>query len=228
MRSFLLALLVGLISACGTGVPIQVRIDDFTTTLDLAKTTAFLEATLKAQGVLAPESAGLPELWPASLRNIEQTVDLSSSPQAINLNPNDPNQAKKYAQLKQYTAALQRIEINKLILRFEDNTANIDIPSLQLQAAAGLTANADDNKAWLTIGTVPGSTARVVSDQEFTFEPGGESFLDAQLSSELKQFSVRTRGALTFKTKDTPQRPTGHVTVRLILIATFFVSPEKL
>lgn len=215
------------VTACGNGVPIQIRIDDFVTTIDMGQTTTLLEGALHGTGLLPPQG-GIPEIWPDSLPSIRFSQSLLSPPLQINLSPSDPVQAKKYAQITKYKNAIVRIEFNELVIRLEENTLNIDLPELKLQCADKFDASADDRKAWQTVGKIPVSPADEVADHPFAFAPGGESFLNDQLSDDLKQFALRTNGLFTFDTDVNRERPSGKVTIRMIIVATFFVALEKL
>jgi hypothetical protein len=214
--------------ACGVGVPLKLRIDEFTTSLDVDQTTAQLEASLRTQGLLPTGSIALPELWPSSMPAIRYEVSLLSAPQAINLTPSDPNQQKKYAQVMQYAHAINRIEINHVVLRVESNSLNVDLPSLKLEGAADMNASPFDRKAWQTLGVLPAGKAAQTADLPLEFIPGGETFLDDALSSDTKRFAIRTDGLLTFDTSVNPHRPRGKASLRVILEATFFVALDKL
>ncbi|HET6346956.1 MAG TPA: hypothetical protein VFH51_18620 [Myxococcota bacterium] len=224
----LLASLAAGLAACGAGVPLRLRVDEFTTAIDLDKTTAELEATLQGQGLLPAGSAGLPEIWPDSMPAIRYTVSLQSPPQVINLTPDDPAQKKKYAQVMQYAQAINRIEVNRVALRVEANSLNVDLPALRLEGASDMDASPYDRKAWQTVGNIPSGAAREAADLPMTFVPGGATFLDSALSSAAKRFALRTNGALVFDTDVNPQKPHGKATLRVIMEATFFVAVDKL
>jgi hypothetical protein len=229
IRHTSLALLVSCLglTACGNGVPIQLRIDDFVTTIDMGATTTLLEAALHGTGLLPPQ-AGIPEIWPNSLPRVTYTQSLLSPPLRVEIPPSDPAQAKKYADILKYRNAIVRIEFNELVMRFEQNTLNIDLPALTLQAADKSTANPDDRKAWLNIGTVPITPGGQVVDQAFIFADGGESFLDDQLAKNPIQFAIRTNGLFVFDTAVNGNRPSGKAVIRVIIVATFFIALDRL
>jgi hypothetical protein len=237
MQRAFLPLIAVLLTHCGNGIPVSLRVDSFTTTLDIEASIEQVEAALKTSGVLPAGAAGIPEMWPPSLPHITYTQDITSQPQAINISGDQP----QYAQIFQYKSAVQRVELNQLVLRLEQNSTNIDLPGATLQAAAGLTPNPDDPKVWITLGTLPPALQKAaapgdtptppVEDLAFTFLPGGETFIDSQLSTDGTQpiqFALRTRGVFTLDTAKSPYRPHGKITLRIILMATFFVSPERL
>ena len=228
-------------AACGNGVPIILRIDTFTSTIDVESTIEKIETGLKTKGLLPPQAAGIPEIWPDSLPHITYVQDLSSAPQAINISPDQA----QYAQLFKYQAALQRIELNDLVVRIEQNSSNISLPSMALQAADGVAGNPngpnpDDPHAWTAIGSLPGADVTPsatpggpqippIKDLQFSFVPGGETYLDGKLSTQgAIQFSLRTRGVFRYDTAVNKYRPHGAMTLRIILVATIFVAPEKL
>lgn len=234
LRMLMTALLLTGAAACGNGVPIILRIDTFTSSIDVENTIEKIETGLKTKGLLPPQAAGIPEIWPDSLPHLTYTQDLSSGPQAVNIS------GDQYAAFLKYQSALDRIELNDLVVRIEQNTANIDLPSMTLQAANGITPNPDDPHAWTSVGTlpganlIPGATADApgtppIEDLQFSFLPGGETYLDGQLSAKGPiQFSLRTRGVYRYDTDVDKYRPHGQMTLRIILIATIFVAPEKL
>ena len=60
------------------------------------------------------------------------------------------------------------------------------------------------------------------------FSRGGGSFLSQQLGDDLKEFSLRTAGLVEIDTAINRQMPRGIIVTRLIVVATFFVEPQKL
>jgi hypothetical protein len=80
-----------------------------------------------------------------------------------------------------------------------------------------------------------------LKDVAFEFARGGESFLDGQLADErcgdpsesggvvdtlkCKELSLRARTRLRLDTRESRDRPRGAVTLRLIVVATFYVTP---
>lgn len=234
LRLVTTALLLLGATACGNGVPIILRIDTFTSSIDIESTVEKIETGLKTKGLLPPQSAGIPEVWPDSLPHLTYTQDLSSGTQAINIS------GDQYATFLKYQKALDRIELNELVVRIEQNTANIDVPGMTLQAADGLTPNPDDPHAWTAVGTLPGAKVTPgatpdapvtppITDLQFSFLPGGETYLDSKLSAQGPiQFSLRTRGVYRYDTDVDRYRPHGQMTLRIILVATIFVAPEKI
>ena len=208
-------------------MPIQLRLDELTSTLDFDMAAQGLEAALQSRQLL-PAGASLPQIWPSSLPAICTSLDLSTAPQIVDLNPADPVLAKKFALFKRYRAALQRIEVNALVVRLEQSTANVAMPALRLQAAVDVNAAADDDQAWVTLGTLPGASLGEVIDLPFTYAPGGESFLEAQLLGAAPRIALRTRGLLKYDTDVDPLRPGGMISLRIILATTFFVALDKL
>lgn len=80
-----------------------------------------------------------------------------------------------------------------------------------------------------------------LKDIEFTFARGGESYLDAQLADDAcanptaggppvdltkcKELSLRARTRFKLDTRTNRDRPRGAITMRLIVVATFYVMP---
>jgi hypothetical protein len=226
--------LIVLSAACGGGVPLQIRIDDLTMELPLDEAVEGAYQQFLASGFLSAETPALPELWPDSLPDIVYKtrlltpaipVDLSPEPPAEGEEP-DPD-ADKYAQINDAKNAIQRIEMNKFVLRIEQSTLSVTLPELFLQIADKKDANPKDRLAWWTVGRLPATPeARWVGDLEFEFEPGGESLLNGQLADDEKELAMRVVGNVVIDTAVNPARPSGTASLRLILIATFFVRPE--
>jgi hypothetical protein len=221
------------LTACGGGVPVQLRVDEFTQELSIDEAVAGAFEQLVATGFLFDGSSGLPEQWPASLPDIRYSALVASPPMPIDLTP-EPSaadeltgQESKYSDINQAGNVIQRIEVNEFVLRVESSTLTIGLPELRLQVADAPDASPDDRLAWHTIGKLPATAGpREVTDIHFEFERGGESFLQAQLSDEQKELAMRVVGKLDIDTEVNPARPAGAALLRLILVATFFVRPE--
>lgn len=242
-----------LLSGCGAGVPVQLVLDEFAIDLDL---DGALETV--APQLLPPDSPGLPERWPEDFPDVCWDALVTTDPDMggrIDLTPGedaDPEAAEKFGPIND--GLVDRIEIDRLVVRVETNTLNVPLPVIQVQAADDIEASGDDRRAWRTIGAVGGvdlpppcserteetSAGRVVApgeleDLEFVWARGGESYLNAQLADETcreeaspdrcKELSLRARTRLAFDTAEEPSRPRGQVRLRLILVATFYVTP---
>lgn len=245
-----------ILCSCGAGVPVQLVLDEFAIDLDL---DGALETV--APQLLPPDSPGLPERWPEEFPDVCWDALVTTDPDMggrIDLTPSadeDPEAAEKFAPVND--GLVDRIEIDRLVVRVERNTLNVPLPVIQVQAADALDASGDDRRAWRTIGAVGGvdlpppcagrsdgsegtEAGEVVApgelkDLEFVWARGGESYLNAQLADETcledagpdrcKEMSLRARTRLAFDTAQNPSRPRGQVRLRLILVATFFVTP---
>lgn len=216
------------VAACGGGVPLEVRIDEFTFELGLDQTLAVLAAELAAVGLLPAAGPGLPELWPDALPDIEHDLPMTTDPVAVDLTP-DPSAPDhdKYQQINDRSQIVRRIEINELVLRIDASTLSIPIPDMAVQLADAQDANPDDRQAWFTIGRMPGAPAGFVGDLPFTWERGGETYFDTQLQDDVKEFAMRGTSSVHVKTADEPRLPHGKALLRLIVVATFFVEPTK-
>src|SRR3546814_9103350 len=69
---------------------------------------------------------------------------------------------KKYDDINKAGDIIQRIEINKFVLRVEVSSLTIDLPELRLQIADTKDANPDDRLAWYTVGLLPGTDRKSV------------------------------------------------------------------
>lgn len=219
-----LAFVFGLqLVGCGGGVPIKIRIDEFSMDLELDDALTRMEEELAAQGILP---FGLPAVWPDSLPDIQYDLVLATDPVAAELTKEgegaDPD---KYEDIEK---VIRRIEINRFVLRVEQSNLTLPLPKLALQVADEPDADPNNRRAWFTVGYLPGAPSRFVGDMEFEWVPGGESFLNSQLAEEEKAFAIRTIGTLPIDTELEPVLPRGAAKMRLIVVATFFVEPENL
>jgi hypothetical protein len=222
------ALLYSAASSCGGGIPVRMRVDEFTMEVSLDKVMDDLFAQLQAQGVMPLGSKSLPVLWPDSLPDIQYRAVLGTPPVPVDLTPPaDSPDASKYKQINKVKQVIQRIEINRLILRIEQSNLTMALPELTLQVADDKDARPDDRLAWRTIGTLPGADIGYVGDLELTFVPSGESFLNSQLMDDAKEFAIRIASKVDVDTSKNKVMPSGKAAIRLILVATFFVAPEK-
>ncbi len=136
-------------------------------------------------------------------------------------------QAQAFDAINRASEAIRRIELNKLVLRLESNTMTVALPTLEFQIADSKDANAADRQAWRTIGYMEGVEPGFVGDNEFVFLPGGESFLNTQLREREKEFSIRVRGKMPIDTAIDANLPRGSARARLVVVATFYVEPDK-
>jgi hypothetical protein len=228
-----------LCAGCGGGVPIQLILDEFAIELSLDDA---LESVTPA--LLPPDSPGLPERWPEEFPSICWDGIVTTDPDLggrVDLTPDpdeDPAAADSFGPVND--GRVDRIEIDRLVVRVETNTLNVPLPVVEVQAADAIDADGEDRRAWRTLGSVGGTslappcaagmgapTAAVdpgqLIDLDFEWARSGESYLNAQLADETKEFSLRARSRLVVDTAEFPSRPRGEVTLRLILVATFFV-----
>ncbi|MFO0726661.1 MAG: hypothetical protein U1E65_22935 [Myxococcota bacterium] len=200
MRRLLFSLLAGLVG-CGGGVPVQIRLDSVTVALSADDLVAAVEDGLRSGGLIAPESAGLPEVWPKELPDLCLSALVTPGDKdaiAIDLTPDpkvDPKAADLYQPVNDGT--VDRIEIERVVLRVEENTLNFPLPPVELQAADDPATHSDDRRAWYGLGTLGGIAldqgcpkkagegevvkAGEVKDVDFVFGVGGQSFLGTQL-----------------------------------------------
>ncbi len=224
----LLALVVVGAGACGGGAPVRLNIDEFTMEVSLDKTMDGLFGQFQSQGLFPAGSRAMPVLWPTSLPDISYRASFATPAVPVDLTPEPGSPlADKYKEINKVKNAIRRIEINRLILRVEDNNLTVALPELKLQVADVPDARSDDRLAWRTVGVLPGAEAGAVTDLELTFVPSGESFLNAQLSDEAKELAIRVAGKIDLDTAKERRLPSGRAVVRLILVATFFVEPER-
>lgn len=228
MVSLLLPLLATLNVGCGAGVPIRLQVDEFTTevSLDEVMDGAFTE--LQSQGIFPKGSPGLPVLWPESLPEFRYATVLKTDPMPIDLSPEPGTpEAEKFAQINSITQTIRRIELNRLILRIEQSNITMALPEMHLQIADDKDAAADDRLAWRTVGTIPGAEAGYVGDLELQYVPSGEMFLYSQLGDDRKDLAMRVVSRVSLDTSVDRRMPSGKAVLRLILVATFFLAPER-
>jgi len=226
---------------CGGGVAVRLRIDEFTTALDLDELVQGALDEFKASGLFPEETEFLPELWPDNLPDVQYRALLAAPPVAVDLSPEpeidpdtgEPVQDDTYAAISAAEGAISRIDLNRLVLRVEQNSLTVDLPELRLQIADKKDADEHDRLAWRTIGILPSAPAGFIGDLEFAWEPGGESFLRGQLSEKPsakdayddKEFALRVQGKLELDTTTNRRMPAGKGQFRLIVVATFFIDP---
>jgi len=226
-RLLLVAMLLSMpLLFCGGGIPVRIRIDEFTMDLDLDEMVTAALDEFKSSGLFPDETESLPELWPDNLPHVQYRALLGSPPIQVDLSPEPgTEEAKKYEAISAAEGAITRIDLNRLVLRVEASNLTVDLPEMRLQLADDKDADPDDRMAWRTIGIIPSAAAGEVADLEFEFEPGGESFMRSQLGDDLKEFALRVMGKLDLDTERNPRMPAGKGVFRLIVVATFFVDP---
>ena len=216
-----------LMSACSSsGIPITLRIDEFTMDLDVDELLSGSIDELRSVGLIGPETAFLPELWPDSLPDVTYRVLLSTDPVDVDLTPEPGSEDEdKYDDISKAEGVVTRIELNRLVLRVETSSISVALPELRVQVAREKDADPQDRLAWRTIGGVSGAEPGFVGDIEFHFLPGGESFLNSQFADEEKELALRVQSLIELDTEKNPRLPSGKATVRLIVEATFFIDP---
>jgi len=219
---------VWLLPACDSGgVPVRMRLDEFTLDLDVDELMTQAHGELSGLGVVPPGSS-LPELWPDSLPAIQYRLALSAPPTQVDLSPEEgSDDYEKYKDISRAAGVVKRIELNRLVVRIEASSLTVALPELALQVADDKEADPTDRLAWRTVGSLPGAPAGFVGDLEFEFIPGGESYLRAQLADDAKEFAARVVGRIDIDTAQDPRLPSGRAVIRLIAVATFFIDPSK-
>ena len=219
--------LAAALTGCGGGIPVQLRVDEFTMEIALDDLVGQAFTELKSQGLFPAETQALPELWPANLPAVKLSTIMASPPVPVDLTPEegDPD-FEKYKEINKAQQAINRIEFNRLVLRVDQSSLSIALPQLRMQVADAKDADPNDRLAWETIGSIPAAEPGFVGDLAFTFKPGGETFLNEQLADDEKELSMRVLGDVEVDTATNPRLPSGAASVRLIIVATFFVDPE--
>ena len=206
VRSRLYPAVALLLAGCGAGVPIQLRLDEIDVDLSIDSSITAVEAQLAGRGLIPPESGGIPEQWPDELPDLCYELLVATNPDdggRLDLTPDpikDPEAAERFKAIND--GIVDRIEIDQLILRVEQNSLNVDLPPIEVQAADDLNAQASDRRAWRTLGTIGGKDipagcgvntgsprekalgAGELGDLELNWQRSGESFLDNQLADE--------------------------------------------
>ena len=228
-RAIVLIGLTFILEACGGGVPIRLRVDQFAVDVDLGDAIDNVESSLLAQGILPEGSRGIPAIWPSDLPRVQYDVDLTSPPVPVDLTPEPGGDNEDaYQAINQAGQIINRLEINRLVLRLERSDVSIPVPELQVQVADTLDADPNDRLAWFTIGRIEGSDGEDggPKDLEFQFIEGGESYLNGQMGDEDREFSLRVRGKASIDTDQLTEIPRGLLRVRFITEATFFIDPK--
>ena len=216
-----------IVNSCGVGIPVQVRVDEFTVAVDLDEVANTAFGELGAQGLFPAETIALPLTWPAELPELNYTTSFKAPPVRVDLTPEEGTAgSEKYADINKAGEAITRIELNRIVVRLERNDLTIDLPELRLQAADDAEADPTDRMAWRTLGVISPTPAGFVGDKELEFLPGGESFLNGQLTDERKEFALRVSGRVRLQAAAGDPLPRGRAVVRMIVVATFFVDPK--
>ncbi len=229
VRGVILIALTFLLEACGGGIPVRLRVDQFAVDVDLGEAIDNVESSLLAQGILPEGSRGIPAIWPVDLPRVQYDVDLTSPPVPVDLTPEPGGDNEDaYRAINQAGQIVNRLEINRLVLRLERSDVSIPVPELQVQVADTLDADPNDRLAWFTIGRIEGGDddGGQVKDLEFQFIEGGESYLNGQMGDEAREFSLRVRGKASIDTDQLNEIPRGLLRVRFITEATFFIDPQ--
>ncbi|OGR09861.1 MAG: hypothetical protein A2341_14245 [Deltaproteobacteria bacterium RIFOXYB12_FULL_58_9] len=212
--------------ACGGGVPVKLRIDEFSFALSLDEIMEGATSELAKAHLLPPGTQRLPEVWPESLPDIQYQLKFDTDPVPIDLTPPPGSEeADKYSQINDAKQAVRRIEINRLVLRVEQSNISVALPELTLQVADESDANPLDRHAWFSIGRMAPAEPGFIGDIELEWFTGGESFLNAQFGDDLKELAIRTVGEVSLDTEENRNLPRGVGSLRLIVVATFFVEP---
>lgn len=201
MKRWMLSVAAVLSTTCGGGVPIQVELDDLAIDVSIDDVVSELELALRQSGALPPRGS-IPETWPEQLPDVcfEQRIETTGEQViAVDLTPDpaaDPAAAEQLEGLDD--GVVDRMEIDRIVLRIEENTMNVPLPPLELQAADQKDAGSDEDAVWWTLGTIGGTVtssgcpldaakeavlAQPGEEKEvpFVFARGGESFLLQQL-----------------------------------------------
>lgn len=218
---------VGLVG-CGGGLPVEVRVDQYTIPLSIDDYLDDALSSVQSLGILGEGTVVLPEQWPDSLPDIEYTWTWATDPVAVDLTPEPGSDLyEQYELINQANKVITRVELNRLVLRFDSNTITLRTPELRLQIADDANASVDDRLAWRTIGKLPEAEPFYTGDLDFQFLRGGETYLNRQLMDDQKEFAMRVLGRFEVDTKEYPQLPSGEAILRLIAVATFFIEPVE-
>lgn len=216
-----------ILEACGGGIPVRLRVDQFAVDVDLGEAIDNVESSLLAQGILPEGSRGIPAIWPSDLPRVRYDVDLTSPPVPVDLTPEEGGENEDaYKAINQAGQIVNRLEINRLVLRLERSDVSVPLPELEVQVADTLDADPNDRLAWFTIGRIEGGEPGQAQDLEFEFLEGGESYLNGQMGDKDREFSLRVRGKASIDTDIFNELPRGLLRVRFITEATFFIDPQ--
>ena len=108
-------------------------------------------------------------VWPDYLPRVQYDVDLTSPPVPVDLTPEEGGENEDtFKAINQAGQIVNRLEINRLVLRLERADFNVPLPELEIQVADTLDADPNDRLAWFTIGRIEaGESNAVARDLEF-------------------------------------------------------------
>ena len=122
----------------------------------------------------------------------------------------DPN-FEEFELINLVADAINRIELNRFVLRIDRSNLNITLPELELQIADDKDADPEDRFAWRTVGKIPAEAEPgFVGDIDFEYDVGGESFLNAQFLDDAREFALRVRGDVSVRHRARPHSPSGN------------------
>ena len=228
LKGIALIAMTFILEACGGGIPVRLRVDQFFVDVDLGEAIGSVESSLLAQGILPEGSRGIPAIWPDYLPRVQYEVDLTSPPVPVDLTPEEGGENEAaYEAINKAGQIVNRLEINRLVLRLERADFNVPLPELEIQVADALDADPNDRLAWFTIGRIEAAESNnTAKDLEFQFVEGGESYLNGQMGDKEREFSLRVRGRASIDTDELSEIPRGLLRVRFITEATFFIDPQ--
>ena len=219
---------VSALSCDSGGLPVKLVIDEYTMDINVDNIMASALVDMQNRGLISPNTAVFPILWPESLPAVNFLKDFVTEPAQFDLTPEEGSpEAEKYGDIGTATKMVKRIDIDRMVIRFDVNSLTWDSPELLIQVAGDKNASAEDRLAWRTIGIVPAKPAGWVGDMDFEFVPGGERYLKTQLMENEKEFAVRIRSALNLKLAPGNKLPAGKLKIRLIIAGTFFVDAKE-
>lgn len=206
------------------GLPIALVVDDYTMDVNMDQVMNDTMIELQNLGVVNSNTAALPILWPASMPEFVYNKTFTSEPVAVDLTPDEGTpEAELYGDIGSALKIVKRIDINRMVLRFEKNSLTMATPEFYVQVADKKDTHADARLEWRTIGTLPSKPAGWVGDIDFQFVPSGERFLKYQLMDKDREFALRIKSTLHLNMQNDEPLPSGRATIRLILAGTFFV-----
>ena len=210
------------------GLPVKLVIDEYTMDINVDNIMSSALIDMQNRGLVSQNTAALPILWPESLPAINYSKDFVTAPAQFDLTPEEGSEeAEKYGAIGTATKLVKRIDIDRMVIRFDVNNLTWDSPQLLVQVADDKNANEEDRLAWRTIGIIPSKPAGWIGDMDFEFVPGGERYLKTQLMENEKEFAIRIRSALNLKLEPGRKLPAGKLKIRLIIAGTFFVDAKE-
>lgn len=249
-RSFVLSMV--LLAGCGGGVPITVIIDDGVLNLSLESKIAEIEQEIHDSDFPGADTFQVGSTWPRELPSVCIELAFQSDPDRdggrIDLSPDPKEHPERAKQLEKLSdGTVTRLDILDIILRVETNELGAPFPPLEIIAASSIKTKIEDREDWIRAAFI-GGLEPAGCDAENPPPPilgigetgdipvqlgrGAATFLRNELMDpecqekdplECRELSLAVRSRFALHLEPGGPLPIGHVRLRPIIVATFFV-----